>query len=72
MSAVASADALGGIIFQLSPPTPQKSYQKFQNPRTTFQNNPLSGPHNLFSWNPNIVATLQNYRTIGQPLLVEK
>ena len=27
---------------QTSPPTPQKSYQKFLNPRTTFQNTPFS------------------------------
>jgi hypothetical protein len=26
---------------QTSPPTPQKSHQKFLNPRTTFENNPL-------------------------------
>ena len=26
---------------QTSPPTPQKSYPKFQNPRTTFENTPL-------------------------------
>ena len=26
---------------QTSPPTPQKSYPKFRNPRTTFENNPL-------------------------------
>ena len=27
---------------QTSPPTPQKSYLKFRNPRTTFENAPLS------------------------------
>ena len=30
---------------QTSPPTPQKSYPKFRNPRTTFENAPLC-PHN--------------------------
>ena len=29
---------------QTSPPTPQKSYPKFRNPRTTFENTPLT-PH---------------------------
>ena len=27
-----------------SPPTPRKSYPEFQNPRTTFENNPLCPP----------------------------
>ena len=30
---------------QTSPPTPQKSYQKFRNPRTTFENTPLCPPN---------------------------
>ena len=29
---------------QTSPPTPQKSYPKFRNPRTTFENTPLFTP----------------------------
>ena len=30
---------------QTSAPTPQKSYQKFWNPGTTFENTPLCAPH---------------------------
>jgi hypothetical protein len=40
---------------QTSPPTPQKSYPKFRNPRTTFENTSsyfwCVGPHAKF-WNP--------------------
>ena len=47
---------------QTSSPIPQKSYPKFQNNGTTFQNNAqCSGngrcPHFFFSWNPNICVT---------------
>ena len=31
-------------ILQTSPPTPQKSYTKFWNPRTTIENTPLFPP----------------------------
>ena len=51
---------------QTSPPTPQKSYPKFRNPRTTFENNPLcppkysivrgvgGSPNFVRVWNPHI------------------
>ena len=70
---------------QTSPPVPQKSYLKFQNPTTTFWNTPLC-PANmpylggvggapdffLLHWNPNILVTedpIQNFRTLRQGLL---
>jgi hypothetical protein len=56
---------------QTSPPTPQKSYPKFPNPRTTFENTPLS-PQLFFYWNPNIYVTkesMQKFETLRQPLL---
>ena len=54
---------------QTSPPTPQKSYPKFRNPRTTFENTPLCPPKYsivrgvggsqilLRVWNPQIFVT---------------
>ena len=56
------------IHLQTSPPTPQKSYPKFRNPRTTFGNTPLCPskysivrgvgvPNFLGGWNPNIFVT---------------
>ena len=39
----AHADECLQSHLQTSPPTLQKSYQKFRNPRTTFENTPLSG-----------------------------
>ena len=51
---------------QTSPPTPQKSYPKFRNPRTTFENTPVvrqkchsaGGPQFiLFYWNHNIFVS---------------
>ena len=41
---------------QASPPTLQKSYPKFHNPRTTFENTPLVRPNTAYcGWSPNLL-----------------